>query len=81
MYQANRPAIQSFEAELKQLDVPVFLVVGDIDDPCLETNLYLKRTPPDARLLVYPNTGHMINIEEPAAFNSMVQQFLDRAPQ
>jgi len=81
MYQASRPAIQSFEAEIKQLNVPVFLVVGDIDDPCLETNLYLKRTLPDARLLVYPNTGHMINIEEPAAFNNIVQQFLDRAPQ
>jgi pimeloyl-ACP methyl ester carboxylesterase len=81
MYQASRPAIQSFEAELKRLEVPVFLVVGDIDDPCLETNLYLKRTLPDARLLVYPKTGHMINLEEPAAFNEIVQQFLDRGMQ
>ena len=69
--------MQSFETELKRLALPVLLIVGDQDDPCLETNIYLKRTLPNAQLLVYPNTGHMINLEEPNAFNDAVQRFLD----
>jgi len=77
MYQAGRPPVQSFDSELKRLALPVLLIVGDQDDPCLETNLYLKRTLPNAQLLVYPNTGHMINLEEPNAFNGAVQRFLD----
>ena len=77
MYQANRPSIQSFDSELRNLDVPVLLFVGDQDAPCIETNVYLKKTLPKAHLLVYPNTGHAINLEEPAAFNDAVQRFLD----
>lgn len=76
MYQASRPSIQSFDDQIRELKVPVFLMVGDQDDPCLDTNLYLKRTLPNASLLVYPNTGHAINLEEPAAFNHAVQEFL-----
>jgi pimeloyl-ACP methyl ester carboxylesterase len=76
MYQASRPSVQSFDQEIRNLHVPALLMVGDQDDPCLETNLYLKRTLPNAQLLVYPNTGHAINLEEPAAFNQAVQQFL-----
>jgi pimeloyl-ACP methyl ester carboxylesterase len=50
--------------------------VGDLDNPCLDTNIYLKRALPNAQLWVCPNTGHAINLEEPAAFNEAVQNFL-----
>lgn len=77
MYQASRPSIESFDDELRKLQVPTLLFVGDQDTPCLQTNLYLKKTLPNAHLLIYPNTGHAINLEEPAAFNMAVQTFLN----
>jgi len=74
-YQALRPSFHEFESEFSQLVIPVLLVVGDEDEPCLETNLFLKRTIPSAGLWVAPRTGHAINLEEPAAFNAAVQSF------
>jgi hypothetical protein len=56
--------------------IPVLLAVGDEDVPCLETNLMLKSALPDAGLWICPNTGHAINLEEPAAFNAQVESFL-----
>jgi pimeloyl-ACP methyl ester carboxylesterase len=75
-YQAGRPSLYDFEAELRALAVPVLLAVGDEDEPCLDVNLFLKRTLPSAGLWMAPRTGHAINLEEPAAFNAAVAQFL-----
>jgi pimeloyl-ACP methyl ester carboxylesterase len=75
-YQAGRPSLWAFEAELRRLQLPVLLAIGDEDEPCLEANLYLKRQLPNAGLWVAPNTGHAINLEEPAAFNQAVADFL-----
>ena len=76
MFQGGRPSLESFRDALAKLDVPLLLAVGDEDNPCLETNLFLKRTVPSARLWVVPNTGHSVNLEEPGAFNTVVQDFL-----
>ncbi len=56
--------------------IPVLLAVGDEDTRCLETNLMLKSALPNAGLWICPNTGHAINLEEPAAFNAQVENFL-----
>ena len=36
----------------------------------------MKRTIPTAALVVMPNAGHAINLEEPAAFNRHIAEFL-----
>lgn len=74
-YQALRPSLYDFEPELRRLDVPVLLAVGDEDDPVIEVNLFLKRVLPRAGLWVSPKTGHGINLEEPDAFHQMAQRF------
>ena len=74
-FQALRPSLYEFEAELRTLDVPVLLAVGDEDDPVIETNIFLKRTLPRAGLWVSPKTGHGMNLEEPDAFNEMAARF------
>lgn len=56
--------------------MPVLLAVGDEDAACLETNLMLKSALPNAGLWICPNTGHAINLEEPAAFNAEVENFM-----
>ncbi len=58
------------------MTIPVLLAVGDEDVACLETNLMLKSALPNAGLWICPNTGHGINLEEPAAFNAQIENFL-----
>src|SRR5262249_42790842 len=74
-YQALRPSLYDLSSELATMTVPVLLVVGDEDDPCLDANLMLKRTIPGAALWMVPRTGHAVNLEEPAAFNFALQEF------
>ncbi len=78
-YMATRPSLYDIEVQLKALDVPTLVVTGDEDEPCLEPDIYLKRTIPAAGLLVLPLSGHTINLEEPEAFNSAVADFIARA--
>jgi pimeloyl-ACP methyl ester carboxylesterase len=73
---ATRPSLWHLEDRLRRLAVPVLLVVGDEDAPCLEPNLYLKRTLPDAALCVLPRAGHLANLEDPARFNQVVLGFV-----
>jgi pimeloyl-ACP methyl ester carboxylesterase len=61
---------------LKAVKAPVLLLVGDEDEPCLDVNLWMKRLMPTARLGVLPGSGHAINLEEPAVFNRLVEQFI-----
>jgi pimeloyl-ACP methyl ester carboxylesterase len=74
-YQARRPSLQDFEPEFSKMRIPVLLIAGDEDQPCLETTLWLKKMLPLAGLWVSPNTGHPVNLEEPAAFNRALGDF------
>jgi pimeloyl-ACP methyl ester carboxylesterase len=75
-FQILRPSLYDFQEPFSKMRIPVLLAVGDEDAPCLETNLMLKATIPEAGLWICPNTGHLINLEEPAAFNDQVEDFL-----
>jgi len=74
--QALRPSLHDLRDQFSGVAIPVLLAVSDEDVPCLETNLMLKSALPDAGLWICPNTGHAINLEEPAAFNAQVETFL-----
>ena len=73
--QKTRPSVWELEAELRKMTVPTLIVTGDEDEPCLEPNLFLKRTIPTAGLWVAPKTGHTVNLEEPDLFNRAIQDF------
>lgn len=79
--QAKRPSLYDLEDGLRQLVVPTLLVTGDEDEPCLDANLYLKRTIPSSGLVMLPRTGHAANLEEPASFNQSVAEFLSTVEQ
>jgi pimeloyl-ACP methyl ester carboxylesterase len=74
--QRERPSLYDLTDELRALEVPTLLLVGDEDEGCLEANLMLKRTIPSAGLAVLPRTGHTLNLEEPELFNRLVGDFL-----
>lgn len=74
-YLKTRPSLYDLEDQLRELTVPTLIVTGDEDEPCLEPDLFLKRTIPSAGLWVLPRAGHTINLEEPEAFNRGVADF------
>jgi pimeloyl-ACP methyl ester carboxylesterase len=74
--QRTRPSIFDLEQQLAACKVPMLVVTGDEDWPCLVPGIFLKRTCPSAALLVIPNSGHTVNLEEPAAFNAALADFL-----
>lgn len=74
--QARRPAIQSLKRGLRRLKVPLHVVVGDEDESALDAGLFIKRSCAAARLTVVPATGHVVNLEEPAHFNRITDEFL-----
>ena len=74
--QAGRAPLDGMAAALSGIDLPVLLLVGDEDEPCLDVNLWMKRRMPSARLAMLPGTGHTINLEEPVLFNHLVERFI-----
>jgi len=60
---------------LNALDVPTLVIIGDEDEPCVDPAVFMKRHIPSAGLLVLPQSGHAVNLEEPALFNAAVLEF------
>ena len=73
---ATRPSLWHLADALRALKLPVLLITGDEDTPCIEPNLFLKATLPDAALCIMPRAGHLVNLEEPVLFNTIVSGFL-----
>src|SRR5947207_1560252 len=74
--QARRPSLFDLVDKMGTITAPALIMTGDEDWPCLEPGLLMKRTIPTAALVVMPNAGHTINLEEPAAFNQHLADFL-----
>jgi pimeloyl-ACP methyl ester carboxylesterase len=73
--QKRRPSLFDLVDKMKAINVPTLIMTGDEDWPCLEPGFLMKRTIPTAALIVMPNAGHTINLEEPAAFNQHISEF------
>jgi len=74
-YQAMRPSLADFGAEMAACTVPTLIICGDEDEPCLDASLMLKRAMPAAGLYFMPQTGHACNLEEPDLFNAACERF------
>lgn len=77
--QLKRPTLWDLETRLRDFTVPLLVIVGDEDFPCLDGSLFLKRVVPTAGLLVIPRAGHTINTEEPAAVNGALAELFSTA--
>ncbi len=75
-FQGRRPSIYTRERDLAAMQLPLLVICGDEDDPCIEPSLFLRRVVPRCGLVVLPHTGHACNLEEPAAFNAALSEFL-----
>ena len=67
------PAIE----RLQEIDVPTLIVVGELDLPdILAIAALLAHNIPGAQQVIMPEVAHMLNMEQPAAFNQIVLDFL-----
>lgn len=74
-YQARRPSLYDLVEEMKAITAPTLIMTGDEDDGAVEPSVLMKRTIPHAGLVVLPRTGHIINLEDPALYNRLVEDF------
>jgi pimeloyl-ACP methyl ester carboxylesterase len=74
--QKRRPSLFDLVEQMRQIRVPLLIITGDEDDPCIEASILMKRTIPSAAMVMLPRSGHAINLEEPALFNQFIEQFL-----
>lgn len=72
----KRPPISTLGAQMERLKVPALIMVGDEDDMCLPPALMMKKHLSGAGLLVFPRSGHAVNLEEPDNFNRLLAEFL-----
>jgi pimeloyl-ACP methyl ester carboxylesterase len=68
--QKRRPSLFDLVEKMKTITAPTLIMTGDEDWPCLEPGILMKRNIPTAGLVVMPNAGHNINLEDPAGFNA-----------
>jgi pimeloyl-ACP methyl ester carboxylesterase len=74
--QKERPSLYDLTDALAGLTVPTLILAGDEDWPCLTPSLMLKQVIPSAALAMLPNTGHALSVEEPDAYNRLLDAFL-----
>ena len=79
--QLKRPTVYQLEPRLRACTVPLLVVVGDEDEPCLAPGLFIKLQVRSAGLAILPATGHTLNLEEPELFNRLVLDFLTAVEQ
>lgn len=70
--QRNNAVIES----LPSIKAPALVIVGDQDTPFLPASEYMVKKIPGAKLAVIPGAGHASNIDQPAAFNATLADFL-----
>jgi proline iminopeptidase len=75
-FQGGRPSIYTQADEIRKAATPALIICGDEDDACVEPSLFLKRHLPASGLTFFPKSGHVLNLEEPALFNEMVERFI-----
>jgi 3-oxoadipate enol-lactonase len=75
-FQGGRPSIYTMRDGIRKATTPALIICGDEDDNCVEPSLFLKKHLPAAGLTFFPKSGHVLNLEEPALFNEMVERFI-----
>jgi pimeloyl-ACP methyl ester carboxylesterase len=73
---ATQPSVEELAPELVRLRLPALVIVGAADRGSLQPSRTLAQALPDARLVVVPGAGHVVNLQAPKAFNTALLEFL-----
>jgi 3-oxoadipate enol-lactonase len=63
--------------QLDHIQAPTLVVHGELDAEVPENGRYLAEHIPGAKFLLYPNTGHLVDLERAEEFNQDVLAFLE----
>ena len=71
------PANEVFSDRLPDISQPTMIVWGANDEivPVADADEY-ERLIPEARKVIFEDTGHMAMLERPARFNALLDEFL-----
>lgn len=72
----DRLPVSDLTDAMRQCKVPMLVMLGDQDTPADEACRMIAQMAPNAGLMVLPNCGHTLNLEEPFLFNQAVSNFL-----
>jgi 3-oxoadipate enol-lactonase len=75
-FQGGRPSIYTLADAIRKVPTPALIICGDEDDNCIGPSLFLKKHLPASGLAVFPKSGHVLNLEEPALFNETLDRFI-----
>ncbi|HVR80211.1 MAG TPA: alpha/beta hydrolase [Acidimicrobiia bacterium] len=78
-FQKGRPSVFDFQSDMSRIATPFLIMVGDEDEGAIEPSVMMKRQILTSGLMVFPRTGHTLNLEEPRLFNSTLGEFLAAA--
>jgi len=73
---AKRKSLFRATGVLKAVQAPTLVLVGQEDYACSKAARLLAETIPNAALKVIVGSGHMAPLEQPAAFNAALMEFL-----
>ena len=76
---AKRKSLFRLAGAFKTVRAPTLVVVGQYDYLCSKSARLLAQTIPNASLKIIENSGHMSPLEQPAAFNAALMEFLGEA--
>ena len=74
---SKRSSIFELGDRLKLIEIPTLIMTGDEDDPCINPSLFMKKNISYSGLIVFPKSGHAINLENPDLFNDSINEFLN----
>jgi 2-succinyl-6-hydroxy-2,4-cyclohexadiene-1-carboxylate synthase len=67
----------SLWGELEGLAVPALAVAGGLDEKYARISSRMARINPQIESVVFPEAGHTVRVETPAAYISLLERFLD----
>ncbi len=73
--QGRRVSLYGMTRSLQALKVPSHVIVGDEDPGAIDSGLFMKKVCPAVRLSVVPDTGHLVNLEEPDLMHRLTEEF------
>ena len=74
---ARRPGVYARTGALWRIGVPVLVTLGDRDAACARPTPFVAAHVARASLRIQVGAGHMVPLEQPAAYDAAVLEFLD----
>ncbi len=73
---SQQTAVAEVAEALSEMDFPILLVAGGLDQGALRAAAAFERHCPRARIAVIPGAGHVVNLQAAPAFNERLLAFL-----